>query len=119
MADLIAELKARLAKRDTVQPDDGLVAPGNIDIHARPIVKNPDGSISTVNTMGFDLDGGQVINVPGVAEDGSRRLEPAEAFEQYKRTGKHLGIYKDKESANRAAQQLHLDQEKEYLPGAK
>lgn len=98
-----------------VKPE-GLLEEGNIDLHERPVVKNPDGSYSTVNTYGFSLDGGRVINVPGV--DGTRQLTSDEALEQYKKTGKHLGIFKDKDSANKAAKQLHLDQEREYAPKA-
>ena len=40
-----------------------------------------------------------------------------EAIENFKKTHEHLGIYKDRDSAARAAQKLHKDQEKEYLGG--
>jgi hypothetical protein len=47
---------------------DGIVEFGNIDLFNRPIVKNPDGSISTVKSMSFDTDRGVVL-VPTIADD--------------------------------------------------
>lgn len=90
---------------------EGLIEPGNIDIHNRPKIKNEDGSTSTVNTMTFDTDGG-TIAVPGV--DDKRKLTPDEAWDQYKKTGKHLGMFKDRKTADAYAQKLHEDQAKEY-----
>lgn len=87
---------------------------GNIDLNARPIVKNADGSISTVNSFSFGTDEGEVL-VPGVSHDGSRRLTEDEALQQYRETGQHLGIFNTVDEANKYAQQLHEDQAKLYL----
>ncbi|NDH64544.1 MAG: hypothetical protein EBY18_23525, partial [Alphaproteobacteria bacterium] len=95
----------------------GMVEEGNIDLHARPIVKNPDGGYSTVNTMTFGIDGGKFINIPGV--DDKRQLSKDEALEQYKKTGKHLGVFSSQKAAEDAANALHLDQEREYGDKAK
>lgn len=85
---------------------------GNIDLKKRPVVDNPDGSISTVRSMSFNLDGKEVL-LPTVSEDG-RILTPDEAVAQYRRTGKHLGVFASPEEATSYAQRLHEQQEKLY-----
>jgi hypothetical protein len=89
---------------------------GNIDLTKRPVVKNPDGSISTVRSMSFRNNKGQEVLIPTVADDGSRILSDQEAMEQYGRTGKHLGIFASPDEATRYAETLHQDQEKMYAP---
>ena len=91
----------------------GLVEEGNIDLRARPVIRNKDGSISTVRSMSFEEDGQEVL-IPTVAADGSRVLSDDEAIDQYRRTGKFLGKFKTPEAANAYAQDLHEQQAKEY-----
>lgn len=91
----------------------GLLLDGNIDLHNRPVVKNTDGSISTVRSMSIGDDEGREILIPTVSDEGEL-LEPEQAVELYRRTGRHLGIFDSPRSATSFAKQLHRDQERQY-----
>lgn len=92
----------------------GLLEKGNIDIHNRPVVKNSDGSISTVRSMSTNIDGREVL-IPTVSDDG-RIMSDDEAIDSFMRTGKHLGMFDNSDDATAYAESLHNQQADEYLP---
>jgi hypothetical protein len=93
----------------------GQVVLGNIDLAARPVVHNPDGSISTVRSMSIGTDQGEVL-IPMVSDDG-RLLTEDQAIGLFYDTGRHLGIFRTPDAATAYAKRLHNQQAKMY--GAK
>jgi hypothetical protein len=77
---------------------------GTIDIDNRKILRNPDGSVSTESSISIGTDQGEVL-IPTVIN--GVRVSEEEAIQHYRKTGEHLGIFKDIKSANEYADQLH------------
>jgi len=91
----------------------GLLEPGNIDLANRPQVKNSDGSVSTVRSLGVNIDGKEVL-IPTVV--GNRVLSDEEAIANYRKTGEHLGKFDTVAHANAFAEKLHNMQDDYYRP---
>ena len=91
----------------------GLLVPGNINTHERPIVHNRDGSISTVRSASFTDDNGRNVLIPTVIQ--GRGVVPVDqAIQYYKQTGQHLGMFDTPENATSYAESLHQQQADEY-----
>ena len=92
----------------------GMTTQGNIDLTKRPNIQNPDGTHSSVYSMSFSTDNGEVL-VPGVGDGTTyplRKLTQQEALDQYRKTGKNLGTFKTAKDADAYAGKLHEDQAK-------
>lgn len=90
----------------------GMLQAGNIDLKHRPVVHNPDGTVSTVRSISIGVDGKEVL-IPTVSDDG-KILSDRDAVAAFQRSGKHLGIFDSPESATRYAQNLHERQAQQY-----
>lgn len=86
---------------------DGLVTEGNINLNARPQVRNSDGSVSTVRSMSFEEDGKHIL-IPTVV--GNKVVSDEDAIKHYRATGQHLGIFDSADSATAYAKDLHEQQ---------
>ena len=108
-AKLVEEEKARRREQPI-----GRWGEGNIDLYDRPIYRNEDGSISTVDSMSFNENGKEVL-IPTIARDAQGnavRLSEEQAIRRYQITGEHLGKFDSVAEANDYAERLHKEQEK-------
>ena len=114
----LAEQKVRAGRRvlpiNPSQPGPMVprpVTPGNIDLRNRPMVRNPDGSISTVRSGSFGTDSGTLL-LPTVV--GNRVVSDDEAWDNYQQTGQNLGTFRNHADADMFARWLHEQQRKFY-----
>lgn len=87
-----------------------MAVPGNLDPFSRPVLRNPDGSVST--TLSFsreDPRDGLETLVPQVIN--GVKLSADAAWDHYLKTGQHFGKFKDWHMADAYAVLLHNAQE--------
>jgi len=91
-------------------PNQGLRVPGTVtNLYDRPVLQNPDGSVSTTSSMSIGTDQGEVL-IPTVIN--GQRLSDEDAIAHYRQTGEHLGIFDTPENADAYASWLHNEQER-------
>lgn len=100
---------------------------GNIDLSKRPVIRNPDGSYSTVKTMveTFWTDGQNLYDkpkqglkeinyvFPQVTPDG-KYMTREEALNYFLKTGQHLGYRENVDEAIQYSKDVHTQQERMY-----
>ena len=106
----ILPISGNLPKR---MNEDGLIERGNVNLMAQPKVKNADGSISTVDSIGVNIGGVEIL-LPTVTPDGrhfkgTMQEKAEQATAEYKKTGLFLGKFKTSEASDRFGAQLHND----------
>lgn len=98
--------------------ETGQLAPGNINTQILPPVRNEDGSVSTVRSIGIGVDG-KTILIPTVIN--GKVVSNDEAIKSYQKTGAHLGEFDSPENATKFAERLHEREAQrvgsEYQPG--
>lgn len=85
----------------------GILEVGNVNLVDRPAIPTPDKGYQTVYTMTAGIDNGKTALLPTVIE--GKQYSPKEAFNHFKKTGEHLGIFKSQEHADAFDEQLHKD----------
>ncbi len=89
---------------------------GNIDLNNRPVYRNPDGTISTVDSFSTNIDGMEVL-LPQIGRDANGnavRWTQDQAIDNYLKTGEYLGKFATVDDANRYAEWLHNQQAEMY-----
>jgi len=86
----------------------GMIQSGNINLYDQPVVKNSDGTTSTVDSSSYGIDGEEIL-LPSVTPDGRHLRNPQAIISEFRKTGRHLGTFKTPEAATAYAQQLHED----------
>lgn len=107
----MAQLESQVRAKSKAPAPSGQVEAGNIDLDHRPVVKNSDGSISTVRSMSFNEDGKEIL-IPTVV--GGKVVSTKDAIANYKKTGEHLGKFDTPDNATAYAISLHDQQAEQY-----
>ena len=95
-------------------PDIGQYGLGNIDLNNRPVIHNPDGSISTEISFSTRI-GNEEVLLPTVI-NGQIYTEE-EAIEYYNQSGEYLGKFSTPAEAEQYAVRLHERQDWYYNDG--
>jgi hypothetical protein len=87
----------------TLQPK-GFLGKGNIDLDNLPVLKNKDGTESTISTITAEMDGKTYL-LPSVID--GKRVSSDEAVASFKKTKKHLGVFETQKAADLYDEALH------------
>lgn len=89
----------------------GLIEMGNIDLSSRPVFRQPNGAISTENSISIGTDRGEVL-IPTIID--GKQVSTAAAIAHFQRTGENLGTFIDAKTATAYALDLHERQAERY-----
>ena len=94
----------------------GQYGAGNIDLYDRPRYRNANGSISTVDSASYNIDGQEVLLPTVWNRNGTpyHSRNDEEILQHYRDTGEYLGKFSTVEEANDYAEKLHLEQQERY-----
>lgn len=104
------------AKRKWTVGNIGQYGAGNIDLYDRPQYRNANGSISTVDSTSYNIDGQEVLLPTVWNRNGTpyHSSNDEEILQRYRDTGEYLGKFSTVEEANDYAEKLHLKQQERY-----
>lgn len=104
------------AKQKWTVGNIGQYGAGNIDLYDRPQYRNANGSISTVDSMSYNIDGQEVLLPTVWNRNGTpyHSSNDEEILQRYRDTGEYLGKFSTVEEANDYAEKLHLEQQERY-----
>jgi hypothetical protein len=107
------------SKTQVTENVPGMVSPGNIDLTKRPVVRNHDGTISTVYTTSYSPEkgpnAGKEVLIPRVSNEGTIMTEH-DAVKYWGEKGQNFGAFDSVEAADAYAKILH---EQLYDPSRK
>lgn len=104
------------AKQKWAVGNIGQYGAGNIDLYDRPQYRNANGSISTVDSTSYNIDGQEVLLPTVWNRNGTpyHSSNDEEILQRYRDTGEYLGKFSTVEEANDYAEKLHLEQQERY-----
>ena len=104
------------AKQKWTVGNIGQYGAGNIDLYDRPQYRNANGSISTVDSTSYNIDGQEVLLPTVWNRNGTpyHSQNDEEILQRYRDTGEYLGKFSTVEEANDYAEKLHLEQQERY-----
>lgn len=104
------------AKQKWTDGNIGQYGAGNIDLYDRPQYRNANGSISTVDSTSYNIDGQEVLLPTVWNRNGTpyHSSNDEEILQRYRDTGEYLGKFSTVEEANDYAEKLHLKQQERY-----
>lgn len=104
------------AKQKWTVGNIGQYGAGNIDLYDRPQYRNANGSISTVDSTSYNIDGQEVLLPTVWNRNGTpyHSSNDEEILQRYRDTGEYLGKFSTVEEANDYAEKLRLEQQERY-----